>query len=144
MEFFFLAFGQKLRLLGPFLAHDAAVELQMIVDPGSLFFGPGSQLVEVEESQSVQGLFIFGPDAADTLEIVGSALSRGSNALRTCRRSGRHGGLILCGERHACGLHGLGTGPPESFIPSGRCGARCQSRLAAKQLVQKATYDAAD
>src|SRR4029078_3324909 len=81
-EFFFFPVGEKPRLPGPFLAHDAAVEFQMIVHPRDLFLGPGRDLVEMVEAQPVQGLFILGADAADALEIVGPTLSRCGDALR--------------------------------------------------------------
>src|SRR5690606_41270690 len=61
---------ERLGLLDPVLAFDAAVETQISVDPVTFGFLPRRNLREGVDAEFVQDLLILRADAGDKLEIV--------------------------------------------------------------------------
>src|SRR6476660_9895434 len=89
------ALGERLGLLDPVVALDAAVEGEIAVDPVALGLLPGSDLREGEDAQRMQDALDLRADAGDQLEIVdrGRPVDTGRTVLilqrrfcRLCRR----------------------------------------------------------
>src|SRR5690606_16734470 len=68
--FRFAAFGERLGLLDPVVAVNAALEIQISVDPFAFGRLPGSNLREGEDAELVQRALNLRTDAGDQLQIV--------------------------------------------------------------------------
>src|SRR5690606_15432508 len=65
------ALGERLGLLDPVVALDAALEVQIAVHPFTLVLLPRSHLLEPVDAEPVQDRLVFGADAGDKLQVVG-------------------------------------------------------------------------